>query len=53
MSGIEVIVGVCGAVSAIVGIFKKSHTFYRNWKAAKAKRRLRTFTHDRGDRHTT
>ena len=35
MSGIEIIVEVFGAVSALVSIFKHGHSLYRDWKVAR------------------
>jgi hypothetical protein len=35
MSGIEIIVGVCGAVSALISVFKHGHSLYRDWRAAR------------------
>jgi hypothetical protein len=40
MSGIEIIVGVFGAVSALVSIFKHGHSLYRDWRAAKRSENL-------------
>jgi len=40
MSGVEVIIGVCGAVSALITVFKHAHSLYRDWEAAKRSERL-------------
>jgi len=35
MSGIEIAIGVVGAVSALIQVFKHGHALYREWKTPK------------------